>query len=436
MFPLRPANDGQSQPATMRRGNRIGSPPYWIDSNGRKIGQQWTLDPTGNWATFKEDPDGDLTWDTEQDRTHNKANELTAIESVTSYLGHDRAGNVTRCPIRNEWEAAHELKYDGWNRLVEVKEGQTVVATYAYDGLNRRVKKVVGSVTRHFYYSRDWQVLEERVGTATTADRQFVWGLRYVDDLVLRVVYQSPANEVLYAVNDANFNVTAVVDDAATPGVIERYVYTPYGATIVVTPDFGDVLSSGPWEYTYAGYRFDAETGLMQVRNRYLHPQLGRWVTRDPIDLEAGLNLYSYAFNSPTYYTDSTGLIPPVDVGPWAHPSIPPRESIGPAPRRTPTDNELALEWLKEREGNLFYGPPPTPRSVGSPGTRAPGNVSLKTLHIKRPPGQAVARGAENVIIGSKSRPARISDKPISGSQEPRKPEYDEAPDRRRGGSG
>jgi RHS repeat-associated protein len=161
-------------------------------------------------------------------------------------------------------------------------------------------------VTRHFYYSRDWQVLEERVGTATTADRQFVWGLRYVDDLVLRVVYQSPANEVLYAVNDANFNVAAVVDDAATPGVIERYVYTPYGAAIVVTPDFGDVLSSEPWEYTYAGYRFDAETGLMQVRNRYLHAQLGRWVTRDP--LNDITRLYLYVLNRPLALIDPEGL--------------------------------------------------------------------------------------------------------------------------------
>ena len=28
--------------------------------------------------------------------------------------------------------------YDAWNRLVEVENGSTVLATYSYDGLNRR----------------------------------------------------------------------------------------------------------------------------------------------------------------------------------------------------------------------------------------------------------------------------------------------------------
>jgi RHS repeat-associated protein len=32
-----------------------------------------------------------------------------------------------------------------------------------------------------------------------------------------------------------------------------------------------------------ARIRLDADTGFYQVRNRYLHPGLGRWLTRDPI---------------------------------------------------------------------------------------------------------------------------------------------------------
>ncbi len=30
------------------------------------------------------------------------------------------------------------------------------------------------------------KLLEERVDTATTADRQWTWGTRYIDDLILR----------------------------------------------------------------------------------------------------------------------------------------------------------------------------------------------------------------------------------------------------------
>jgi YD repeat-containing protein len=69
--------------------------------------------------------------------------------------------------------------------LVEVRDdsGETV-KRYAYDGLHRRVQETVGGVTTDFYYSEQWQVLEERVGGQTTV--QYVWSPVYVDALVLR----------------------------------------------------------------------------------------------------------------------------------------------------------------------------------------------------------------------------------------------------------
>ncbi len=33
------------------------------------------IDPTGNWAGFDQDDDGDNNWDLEQSRTHSKVNE-------------------------------------------------------------------------------------------------------------------------------------------------------------------------------------------------------------------------------------------------------------------------------------------------------------------------------------------------------------------------
>ena len=40
--------------------------------------------------------------------------------------------------------------------------------------------------TRHFYYDNGWQCLEEHLDDGETAEHQFIWGLRYIDDLVLR----------------------------------------------------------------------------------------------------------------------------------------------------------------------------------------------------------------------------------------------------------
>ncbi len=45
--------------------------------------------------------------------------------------------------------------------------------------------------------------------------------------------------------------------------------------------------------------------------NRWYDPNLGRWISKDPIGFEAGdANLYRYVGNGPTSATDPTGLIP------------------------------------------------------------------------------------------------------------------------------
>ncbi len=56
------------------------------------------------------------------------------------------------------------------------------------------------------------------------------------------------------------------------------------------------------------GYRYDAETQNYYVRNRYYLPTLGRWLTRDPIGYQGGINLYAYVASSPVGNVDPAGL--------------------------------------------------------------------------------------------------------------------------------
>ena len=80
--------------------------------------------------------------------------------------------------------SSYTLVYDAWNRLVQVQSGGTALATYSFDGLHRRVTKTYyffGNVIRHYYYSDQWQLLEERLqgvgGTINAPNQQFIWGL-------------------------------------------------------------------------------------------------------------------------------------------------------------------------------------------------------------------------------------------------------------------
>lgn len=61
----------------------------------------------------------------------------------------------------------------------------------------------------------------------------------------------------------------------------------------------------------FTGYVKDAESGLYYARARYYDPELGRFITQDPVEgslLEPpSLHRYLYAYANPTVYTDSSG---------------------------------------------------------------------------------------------------------------------------------
>jgi RHS repeat-associated protein len=289
--------------------------------NNLQFAERWGLDATGNWRSFLEDSDGNGTWDVDQTRTTNKVNE---IADVTESAGpswvtplYNRAGNMTTIPTPAAPTQSFTATYDAWNRLMRIEEGANKVGEYEHDGAKRRtVKKtyVSGQIdeTRHFYYTEPskWQAVEERVGNSTSAERQFVWGLRYVDDLVLRdrdTTSGGTLDERLYATQDANWNVTSVA--AANSTIQERYSYHPYGTPIILAPSFGPRSSSDfGWETGFAGYRWDQETVMLCVRNRLYGPTVGAWVRRDPIALIRGSNLYEYTGCNPLAATDPSGL--------------------------------------------------------------------------------------------------------------------------------
>jgi RHS repeat-associated protein len=251
---------------------------------------------------------------------------------------YDAAGNMTEGP-KPGYEASADKRqfyvWDAWNRLVEVwedtngdgdKDAQgtdTQVLTCRYDGLGRRIQKIVEGtpdVTYDYYYNESWQVLEVRKDADTDPYEQYVWDIRYIDAPVLRDRdTSSPPNgaidETLYYCNDANMNVTALVNTSGT--VVERYVYDPYGKVTFYNGSWTKTqlgqetpgtLSAYSNDILYCGYRFDPETGLCHVRRRYYHPTLGRWASRDIIESLGRRSDYEYGAASPAVHVDPWGL--------------------------------------------------------------------------------------------------------------------------------
>ena len=56
------------------------------------------------------------------------------------------------------------------------------------------------------------------------------------------------------------------------------------------------------------GQYFDTESSLFYNWNRYYNPNIGRYISPDPIGQEGGLNLFSYVGQSPIMFKDMSGL--------------------------------------------------------------------------------------------------------------------------------
>lgn len=114
------------------------------------------------------------------------------------------------------------------------------------------------------------------------------------------VVAAGQAETVTYYYTDPQGTVLATTD--ATGNVISRTDYRPYGMAALGTP------VSGPG---YTGHVNDMDSGLVYMQARYYDPGIGRFLSTDPVSVEADstaqFNRYSYASNNPISNVDPDG---------------------------------------------------------------------------------------------------------------------------------
>lgn len=114
------------------------------------------------------------------------------------------------------------------------------------------------------------------------------------------IVCSVNAQTVTYIHTDALGSVVAESD--ANGHVIKRYDYEPYGATV------SEDVADGPG---YTGHVSDSTTGLSYMQQRYMDPQLGIFLSVDPVtayEQPLGMfNRYRYAASNPYRFTDPDG---------------------------------------------------------------------------------------------------------------------------------
>lgn len=196
-----------------------------------------------------------------------------------------------------------------------------LIALYGYDAFNRRVVQVVVGEATRFHAFDHWQEIVEceldgSGGTWKAAPvRQYVWGSRLDELLVFRRRTVAPGAfgwENYFVVHSAQDSATKLLDEQGN--VVERYEYDSFGAVRSYTAGVATMMTRSRvgLPFLWKGMRLDTETGLLSMRHRHYSPDLGRFVSEDPMGgwfdpLNWGNGL-AYCGNEPVGCRDPFGL--------------------------------------------------------------------------------------------------------------------------------
>ena len=180
--------------------------------------------------------------------------------------------------------------YDAESRLVNVVTA-TATASYRYGPLERRIEKTVDGAITVFVHAGDEEIAE--YDSNGTLVRRFVPGAGFGE-----IVATVEASGVRFFHHEDGIGSTvARTSDAGL--VTEINAFGPFGE---------GPAPSGINRFGFTGQRFDDESGLYYFRARHYSPTLGRFLQPDPAGFVDGLNLYTYAGNSPISFVDPLGL--------------------------------------------------------------------------------------------------------------------------------
>jgi len=259
---------------------------------------------TSGSGTCASPTSGQATYTYDYDRYGNRWHQNGPWSTQLSFSGnnnrmdshsYDAAGNLVN-------DGTHNYTYDAENRLTQVDAGAT--ASYIYDADGRRVRKTTASTSVDYLYDLAGQEITELSSAGAWNRGEVFAGDRHL---------ATYANSTTYFIHSDGLG-TERVRSNVSGAACESIQSLPFGDGMTTSGSCSDV---NPFHFT--GKERDSESGLDNFGARYDSSSLGRFMSPDPIYIEAGkladpqqLNLYSYVRNNPLNLTDPTGML--VDV--------------------------------------------------------------------------------------------------------------------------
>ena len=210
---------------------------------------------------------------------------------------YDAGGRVTRTV--NGRGQLLDLSWNLQGELVSVSTNGVFAEGYAYDPMGRRTVTTDSSGT--VYHAYDGIHCVADMDENGTLLRSYTWGSG-VDNLLAVTLYSATETNTLYAVTDPLGTVHALVSANETSQPFsfpasQLYSYDSWGNPTVTSQPLS--FPASQLRFTWQGREYSHATGLYNFRARWYDPAAGRWLSKDPIGLEGGLNLYEAFENIP-----------------------------------------------------------------------------------------------------------------------------------------
>jgi len=205
---------------------------------------------------------------------------VTVTGGTARTLAYDPNGAMT------DDGAGKTYVYDAAGRLVKITQTSNVTE-FVYNGAGERVQeKLNGAIVKQWVWCGGGQPCEERDASNAVTKRFFGSGA------------QIGGNNFFYSTDHLD-SIRELTD--TTGAVRARYDYDPYGR---ITKVSGDLEA----DFGFTGFYRHQASGLNLTLYRAYDSEIGRWLSRDPIEEDGGINLYVYVENDPTNGFDIYGL--------------------------------------------------------------------------------------------------------------------------------
>ncbi|OPA89329.1 type IV secretion protein Rhs, partial [Pseudomonas fluorescens] len=244
---------------------------------------------------FGHDPAGNLLM---QDRPGPDivAGNRLAIQGDHNY-DYDAFGNLIRERRGREHRLVTEYRYDCQHRLIGITQPNGQTASYCYDPFGRRISKTVADITTEFFWQGDKLIAEHHADR----HRSYIYEPDSFRPLVLLEGFGPKETKPYHYQLD---HLGTPQELTASDGeIVWSAHYKAYGK--ISRLDVGKIDNP----LRFQGQYFDQESGLHYNRHRYYNPDVGRYLTPDPVKLAGGINTYQYVPN-PTGWVDPLGLSP------------------------------------------------------------------------------------------------------------------------------